>query len=976
MTDFPTVPDTASTIEPLESLSDFGASDDQADYIDAKVWETTLTLRCNIIDPLPKHLVQPYAETKAEVVDQLLNTNPQDTEALTQAWFCVIFFDKLVAHSKCDPDDSLNATMRNRMRMASNGEWVTLAHDLIDRWADPVSLGTRPGTDPWLSLAKRIQRLVARGNFSKAATAALSGIPTGHSQDDKQRIIDELNMSTTLCPSSDTPIELDLDQTLRFRKHFITRLKRADETASGGLASSPALFWKYLLRVPDGDELVADLGQRIATGRVPMAVRKLLGTCDIIGLLRPDGRVRPIAMPMFLKKCSVGALMQTIEDEIKEGVGEFQFGVGVPDGTTQAYHTLEAATRANPDKVLVSLDVSKAFPSINRMAAYNVAKERAPLLASAMEHWYGHPGRKIYRGPNGPQDIWTATGVDQGDPMAGPIYALGQCAPLEAVLRTHLDVSNICFHDDTYISVKPERFATVYASIEAEWAKVGLKLNPTKTRIFCPDPALGQRLPPEWQNKIVHALPVLGQHLRNQLDPDDPQAHVLGGRATLQGTLDKLANLHDRLRKLVVHGLRWQAANDIWVNCTRGVTTHLFSTSLHDPTELDRLEQMQTAHLNWIAGRPTDATTRTIATLQEGVQLPNYKDTAPALFVAAQSRLVPETVRHMAMSSPDELFTLWPQVHTDLAKAKTLLRQRGVPLIALPFEAGAQPRPRSSAQYMQTHYRRTAETLKHSLTVCQRAKFTSNRAAETRRWLPTPPEGRALMSDADWRTNYRKRLLLPAPTRAEAPDLSGPPPPCSHQSRFTDKVCTGVLDADGIHEELCDVGGGILRRHAGVCNFLAQKHREYTQHKVAQEQWWPSLNRLKPPTPAFPAGRVERARIDVVVQDYTETHLYDVVVANVLTNDHDEMQRRAHQPLRAANEAANRKRRRYGTAVIPFAVEDTGRLHPLAAKALRRLAEATSDPLAEYPLLVAELQVHVMAGTNNNMRTARGQRIH
>ena len=62
--------------------------------------------------------------------------------------------------------------------------------------------------------------------------------------------------------------------------------------------------------------------------------------------------------------------------------------------------------------------------------------------------------------------------------------------------------------------------------------------------------------------------------------------------------------------------------------------------------------------------------------------------------------------------------------------------------------------------------------------------------------------------------------------------------------------------------------------------------------------------------------------------------------------------------------------------MIPFAVEDTGRLHPLAAKALRRLAEATSDPLAEYPLLVAELQVHVMAGTNNNMRTARGQRIH
>ena len=110
------------------------------------------------------------------------------------------------------------------------------------------------------------------------------------------------------------------------------------------------------------------------------------------------------------------------------------------------------------------------------------------------------------------------------------------------------------------------------------------------------------------------------------------------------------------------------------------------------------------------------------------------------------------------------------------------------------------------------------------------------------------------------------------------------------------------------------------------------------------------------------------------MQDLNETLLYDVVIANVLTHDSKELQRRAIEPLRAANQAANRKRVRYGPTVTPIAIEDTGRLHPLAAKALRRLAETASDPAKEYGLLVAELQVQVMAGTNNNMRTARGQR--
>ena len=230
------------------------------------------------------------------------------------------------------------------------------------------------------------------------------------------------------------------------------------------------------------------------------------------------------------------------------------------------------------------------------------------------------------------------------------------------------------------------------------------------------------------------------------------------------------------------------------------------------------------------------------------------------------------------------------------------------------------------------------------------------------------------MTDEDFCTNYRKRLLLPAPSRSTPPSSLNPHPPCKHQSHFTNKACTGTLDPDGIHEDICPIGSGIVRRHGGACNWLANEFRIKTHCKVAQEQWWPSLNRRLPPSPQHPAGRLERARIDVVVQDYTETTLYDVVIASVLTHDTRELERRANEPLRAANQAAHRKRVRYGQQVIPFAIEDTGRLHPLAAKALRRLASYSHDPATEYGLLVADLQVQVLGGTNNNNRTARGQR--
>ena len=70
----------------------------------------------------------------------------------------------------------------------------------------------------------------------------------------------------------------------------------------------------------------------------------------------------------------------------------------------------------------------------------------------------------------------------------------------------------------------------------------------------------------------------------------------------------------------------------------------------------------------------------------------------------------------------------------------------------------------------------------------------------------------------------------------------------------------------------------------------------------------------------------------MVVQDLMHTHLYDIAVAAVATQDIRELNRRMYEPGRPARLMAKKKYDRYGPAVTPIIIEDTGRLHHQALR--------------------------------------------
>ena len=177
-------------------------------------------------------------------------------------------------------------------------------------------------------------------------------------------------------------------------------------------------------------------------------------------------------------------------------------------------------------------------------------------------------------------------------------------------------------------------------------------------------------------------------------------------------------------------------------------------------------------------------------------------------------------------------------------------------------------------------------------------------------------------------------------------------------------------DPDSLHEALCQSGGGIVRRHNRIRNWVAQHYRASADCRVAEEVHWPSLDIHHTTGPR--AGTTEQARIDVVVQNLEGTHLIDVAVAAVATVDARELSRRFFEPGRPGREAVKRKRKRYGTAVTPIIVEDTGRLHVEARKMFRHFAREATDTAHEQRALIGEFQAIMFTASMQAQRAARG----
>jgi hypothetical protein len=225
--------------------------------------------------------------------------------------------------------------------------------------------------------------------------------------------------------------------------------------ASIGVEKAPGLsgWTRPLLDIaissPDSDVLGALrlLADMIRQGTAPG--QDLLCASRLVGLAKPDGGVRPIAIGDLLYKVAFKAILKTSFQP--EMLLPCQLGVSSPGGVEPAIYLLEEALQG-PNKAsiasIASLDVSNAFNALGRRSIASSVAKYAPVFYRATKWAYNKPSILV---TDSGAILASAQGVRQGDPIGPLLFSLAFRPTLEALQKDLPTSTIVAYLDDVFI---------------------------------------------------------------------------------------------------------------------------------------------------------------------------------------------------------------------------------------------------------------------------------------------------------------------------------------------------------------------------------------------------------------------------------------------------------------------------------------------------------------------------------------------
>ena len=237
----------------------------------------------------------------------------------------------------------------------------------------------------------------------------------------------------------------------------------------------------------------------------------------------------------------------------------------------------------------------------------------------------------------------------------------------------------------------------------------------------------------------------------------------------------------------------------------------------------------------------------------------------------------------------------------------------------------------SQRQLMQQFHEVKVTKMSHNSDLDARAARRSAAGKGAGTWLHAPHSSRQELSN--------QQLKIATLTRLHE-DIPGCTGACQHKHP-DGRICGEPLHAKGTHSAACRVGGWRVRKHNAAVRCLAG-WCEQRNAEVQLEQHVPQAN-----------ANCE-ARLDLIVRhdNLKEVARVDVTIVNATVTEY--LKRGSASADGVAARAAERsKRTKYsGVRIVPFVVEEHGRLGEDALKLVRRLAP--TDP-AERSRAIAEL---------------------
>ena len=232
-------------------------------------------------------------------------------------------------------------------------------------------------------------------------------------------------------------------------------------------------------------ELLLATCNLLAQGQVPAVIRTALMGARLTALTKPNGGAMGIATGCTVRRLVARTLANQFMKVFEAECAPFQYALSTRAGTDCVGHLLRAATDANPNATILTVDGIGAYDHVLRsamlvrLAAMPSARSLLPFVRMSYAQqscyqWFDDFGEA--------REVTQADGGELGDPLMPLLFAIGIQGALEEVAAALFPGEQLCaFLDDLYILCDPSRVKVVYDLLATTLHRVaGIRLHQGK----------------------------------------------------------------------------------------------------------------------------------------------------------------------------------------------------------------------------------------------------------------------------------------------------------------------------------------------------------------------------------------------------------------------------------------------------------------------------------------------------------------
>ena len=361
--------------------------------------------------------------------------------------------------------------------------------------------------------AQRVQKattLVHEGHTRRAVRCLLSeGVPTI-----SEKVIEDLRKLHPPGPSILPTCPHDAPTVLNVDKEVIKDIV-IKELANGAAPGRSGWTGDLLKALVYDEQCLAGLTtltMAIVNGELKGRAKTLLLSSVLIGLPKPNGGTRPIAMGEIFYKLAGAYMLRLVKEPAREALGSAQFAFA-PGGAEAAVLCLRTALLEHPTWCIMACDIKNAFNARNRYQILETLYQHKELNAVwKIANWaYGEPSDLLVVDKGKLVEvIKSSQGVKQGDTLSSLLFALSMTRLYNGTAEQTM-VKVIAVQDDVYFLGPQDAVMAAWKHFNAEVAKkTGLEINRQKTGVLVPSGTVVTRLREEGLQSSEVSIQALG----------------------------------------------------------------------------------------------------------------------------------------------------------------------------------------------------------------------------------------------------------------------------------------------------------------------------------------------------------------------------------------------------------------------------------------------------------------------------------